>query len=740
MKLLKFGICMALLAAVSSGLQAGIFDKTTGDADAGVSIHFGDDDNFKYNEYSYKTDTALRPFAGANVLALNNEDDHFLKADFAVKYKEDLDLKLETGHYGLYKFDLGFSRMGHNFAFGAKTLYSGIGTGELVIDDAVQTDLQGAASATNLVTRLTPYMDSAGKIDLALKRDTMKTNFVWQSLAPLTLSLDAMHEWRKGTRPFSGTFGFGNAIEIPEPIDYFTNNIRFNAEYAGKPLYASLTYERSVFDNDITTLRYDNPFRITDTTNSRAYAQNYAGGPKTGLSALPPDNTYDNVSALVAKNLPWHSRMSAQVSYGVMKQNDQLPPVTVNTAIAGYPLALPAESPDAKINKGFYQLSLVSRPIQKLHLKAGYKYNQHKNKTDIRSVAAYVRMDAVIEGDSTPSYVSYIKRTGELEASYDLGGKDTLSAAYENEGAAFDQGSAKSEDANIYKLSWNSRRLDWLTGRLSLEHENKNSDYPDYTSANAELPWTRKYYAASKKTNGISAMTTIVPTDDLAVNLEYKYGKDDYNKSLFGLREGNQHIAGVDADYHLTENISLNAFFTYELRDTDQQSRQWVPSSTGSPYVPAYASVENLSNWTLKIKDAAYTPGLGITVKDLVKEGLDLEAEGSLTKASGKADYDSAKGTAGVDDNNAFDPQDFGELDDTTLISFASRLNYKLDDTWNFFLGYQYERWKIKDFVYDGYADIAVTGAGAYNSLLTMNTLPRDYAVHALYLKAAYRF
>lgn len=126
-------------------------------------------------------------------------------------------------------------------------------------------------------------------------------------------------------------------------------------------------------------------------------------------------------------------------------------------------------------------------------------------------------------------------------------------------------------------------------------------------------------------------------------------------------------------------------------------------------------------------------------VKDIIKDKLDLKASGSLTKTNGNADYVSAVGAA-ADDNNAFEPEDFAQIDDAVIMNFDSLFIYKLSDILNMQFGYQYEKLKIKDFQYDGYANVSLTNAGAYSGLLTMGTLPKDYAVHAVYVKAAYKF
>jgi len=74
------------------------------------------------------------------------------------------------------------------------------------------------------------------------------------------------------------------------------------------------------------------------------------------------------------------------------------------------------------------------------------------------------------------------------------------------------------------------------------------------------------------------------------------------------------------------------------------------------------------------------------------------------------------------------------------MLTVNTRLNYKLSKAWSTTLGYQYQRWAIDDYQYDGYTPIMVTGSGAYNALLSMDTLYKPYKVNTVYVTATYSF
>lgn len=754
-----FCIIALLLLPAAWGMAA---DDVSGSASVGVEYLGGDQDNAKFNEYRYQTNSDFGASVNMNIYSAPQGTNLYRQFLLKARTQEDLDLNLQEGSFGVYRLNLNFNRMGHNFAFDAPFLYSGEGSDVLSLPDAMQADLAASTSTADIVTRLTPYVDAADTIDLSLKRDTFTAGLDWMAMDPFTFGLDFSNEKRDGTRPFGATFGFGNAIEIPEPIDYSTTKYGIDGEYAAKPYYAKMSYAHTTFNNEFLSVLYDNPFRVLpDSNNTGAYSSSYQAGAATGRTSLPPDNTFDSINTTLSTLLPiYDTRLTANIAYGYAKQDDALMPLTTNTSITGY--SLPAHSVNAQVDTRLYDLILTSRPMERLDVKMRYKYDQHKNKTDELTFAKIIvdQADHTIptaarptDGPWTPHYVSYIKRMAELEVAYEIMDRTTLTLAYEKETNSFSNGSADSEDEDIYKISLDSRVLDWVTARLSLEYFEKDSDYPDYTGGEmgGELPLMRKYYAASKDGLKASAAATLMPSDHLNVNLELSYDNDNYD-SVFGVQDDRNYTGTVDADYEVNQRLTLNAFYTYENQKSLQQNRQWNPGSPissgiANPYPGAVTTGTAVlalgnyspSNWTVEISDIVNTIGLGAEV-GIIEDLLDLDLNGTYSKANGKAVFASPVGTSGVDDANAFDPLDFGNMDDTRLATVCAKLNYKLSKAWSTTLGYKYERWTIDDYNYDGYSPLWVTSTGTYGGLLSMDTLYKPYKVNTVYVTATYSF
>ena len=139
----------------------------------------------------------------------------------------------------------------------------------------------------------------------------------------------------------------------------------------------------------------------------------------------------------------------------------------------------------------------------------------------------------------------------------------------------------------------------------------------------------RKYYAASRDRNKALAMAALEPAENLSIGFEYVYGQDKFPKSEFGLRKDNSHVASVDAEWAVSDRITVSPFYTYEVLRSDQRNRQWNPSGgIGDPY-SSYSAIEAKGNWTLITKDVVHTPGLSVEA-GLIKDKLDFSAQGSL--------------------------------------------------------------------------------------------------------------
>jgi hypothetical protein len=123
-------------------------------------------------------------------------------------------------------------------------------------------------------------------------------------------------EKREGARPFG--FNDGNAsVEIAEPIDYKTHDLLAGLTYQDDLTQANLRTSASVFRNNIGTMNVQYALLGSGTQNGAIQHASYT---------LPPDNDAFNLKGEFARSLPnfWKGQFTAAVSYGSNRQNDAL--------------------------------------------------------------------------------------------------------------------------------------------------------------------------------------------------------------------------------------------------------------------------------------------------------------------------------------------------------------------------------------------------------------------------------
>ena len=207
--------------------------------------------------------------------------------------RQDASYQVSYGLSGRYRFDLDYRKIPHRFGNDATLLWDTIAPGRLTLADPIQTFLQSEIEARRGSGPINFDFLAGLVVDIALRRDRTAARLEFGTLAGFSWGVEFGHENRDGNRAYGGSFGFLNVTEIPEPISYDTTSFQLDGEWNGKRGGVQLGYRYSRFENHISTLIWDNPFRITDSTDGRAYlAPGGAsiGGSATGFADLAPDN------------------------------------------------------------------------------------------------------------------------------------------------------------------------------------------------------------------------------------------------------------------------------------------------------------------------------------------------------------------------------------------------------------------------------------------------------------------
>jgi len=644
--------------------------------------------------------------------------DRELDFDAVNARRDDARYTLAYGVPGRYELLLDYNKIPHHFGNDGHMLWTRTGPGRLEIADPIQAALQGAIAAqfaanpaginyAFLNRLLSPYLTTAQAIRLGLERNRLLAQLDLGRMGPFSWGLEYDHEKRTGNRAYGGSFGFSNATELPEPIDYDTTGAQLAGEWNTHTSGLSFGYRYSKFENNVSTLIWDNPFRATGATDPNAYTAPGAGsigGSNLGIADLAASNRADILFLNGRTRFgSWFANGSA--SYDTMKQDDPLLPYTLNSSIVGInfngstfdptnPASLPAQHANRKINTTALNADLGTRFGQSLGLTFRYRYYDLDNKGPRIEFPGYVRYDAVWEaiGRVTVPY-AYTRENASAELGWDLAHSTRISLALERESWDRKFREVRSSDENIWKATFDTRPVPWFALRSSYQYGDRSIGHYDVEAAEdsfivstgaTNLPDLRKFDEAARKRHLFNLQGQFFPSDVWSIFLGVTGNDQKYDRSLFGLQKDDNTSYNAELSYAPGDSFNLFVFGDRMDRKVRQKGRQSGATPSTNP----------LDDWTANLSEITDTWGAGLTSKLAARWTLDLSANWS--RSDGKAALFSPPG--GTPDI----ARGFENYDDVKLFSLLGRIDYQITPSTRTGLFARWEDYKIDSFVLQG--------------------------------------
>jgi len=699
--------------------------------------------------------------------------------------RDDQDITIDGGVAGAYQYAVAYSETPHNFAFDARSLWGGIGTRALTLPDTMQADLQASTSNLQLSQKMLGYVNGSSQlIDEAIHRQNIGAEMTLVATYPFVLKASVSNESRDGVRPWSGSFGFGNFVEIPWPVKYDTQELRVTGEYA-KPesrIYANASYRFSDFVDHIQSFTFDNPDRVVDAPGALGCTFNC--GPRMGRMTLYPSNQYHEVSGtFVVRKLPLNSSFNAVVSAGFMRQDEQLVPFSTNSAAppmrspvnpsfnATDPAGLPRQTADTAMSTKTVSMRWTSDLSKKTRLVGQYRFYGLDNDQEPFTMFQFIREDEDIRNPETAGgtyaavLAQYAKHTASLEGTYQLTPQSKVTGVYTFERMDRDYREVARMNDHKFKVEFDTLLRGWIDLRAWYERSQRSTSPYEFDvynivqgnpAAHPMLPWLEKFDEAPFDRNEAQVMATFAFTDATTVSAHVQRVSTDFGvaplgaismatekvtaqaskANQFGVRWDRHDSYGVDYTWAPTARFSVSADAGFEQFRYESMSRQWTVNGITDPYL-RQPVLESNANWIAEVRDNYYTAGLGLEA-DLVTERLKLSLQYVYGKSDGRHDYSSPVGTALVDDTNAFVPQPFDDVDDTKTQSFNPELTYKYSDRLSLAAGYQWEEWQVNDYNYAGFTYVPLYNNGV--ALLMNGLLPKPYSQNIAYVRVRMGF
>ena len=634
--------------------------------------------------------------------------------------RRDARLGLDYGTWGGWGVKVDYNKIPHRFGNNALFLWNITGPGHFEIADPSQQAVQNAIAAQFAASPagvnyaflrglLTPYLQAAGSLDIGLRRDRTDMTFELGKMAKLGWALQIQHENRNGFRPYGGSFGFGNAPEIVEPIDYDTSSAELRGEWNAKNAGVQFGYRYSRFKNDIATLYWDNPFRATNATDPSAYSSpgsGSIGGAATGFADLAPDNNASLLFFNGRAKLGGSWWVKGRASYQVLTQDDALLPYTLNSAIVGLdehrhpfdptnPANLPARNFDGKVKVANLAADAGTDLGQSFDLAFHYRYYDYDNQSGVIHFPGYVRFHAVwedIERHNAP--YSYTRETTTAELGWEVNRTSNLLLAVERRSWERSLQETANTDEDAVRLSFDTRAITNLALRASYERGDRSFDEYDNERGggatfeepeSTNLPGMRKFNQAERTYDLWMLQGDYTIGDNLTLTGSWQGRKDDYDKSAFGLQSADTMAYGLELGWALAAGRTLYVFANRDELDYFLQSRQSGATPSNDP----------LASWSGDFSDKTSTLGVGFNCDPCAGKWT-ADVSGRYSKTAGFLDLFSPPGGS---PDVAFDIPNY---DDVTLWAIDGRIDYRFTDHFSTGISWLYEDYEINSFLTRG--------------------------------------
>jgi MtrB/PioB family decaheme-associated outer membrane protein len=775
--------------AISGYFDTGV-RSTTIDGDKAKFLEYRDlDSGFFLDELQLKyAPPAGSTYFDLSIKNLNQEDEFY---------------GLEGGKYGTYKYRLFYDSIPHTYGTG-RSIFSGFGSNYLSIPDPVQQGLEAVEQTRGERGVNDPFADTstedAAAQDLVnglfgnaadpatFKVIRKKSGFEYEYSFPSELKawLKVSNERRNGTKVIStGTYerfaqtpGFtpvaGNTIasvgtgpggthtadlflvsgaELAEPIDYITTSVSAGTGIYRKNWLADVQYTFTDFKNEFSSLRWDNPFRISDataTTSGDAVVDETSNGFNrgrfaTGQLALPPDSQSHEVNASGSVTLPMHGRVTVALGYGLITQDEAFLPYTLNSAVSGTggapavdltdPSVLPAHDLNGEVQTLSGSTVLTFKPADPLAVTAKYRYYRYDDQSSHIQFPGYVafgesfwrtkRNDPGVNNVRNEPF-SFTKQVVDLGLDFHM--TRSLTAFVEGGWEGWDYANLRVEDSDEYIYSagilFRPSRTSSLKVAYTIADRNVDGYEEGATAENPEAVGLVNYNWADRERNKVEARYQVMPSEPVTIGLIGWYYEDDYAEdSRFGLKKVKDWSAALDVAYAHSEVLTLYTNYSREYRKDFIQNGakddpfDIDPSTLDEPFL------ENAFNpfnyWNTDIKDTVNSVGVGARFH-LIPRKLAFEAGYSFSYGKTKFDNynpNAAAAQAALAQDAKLANAVATDWPDVTnrLHEVTASVTYAVTQNLSASLRYLYEWYRLTDFSWDPMSNY-LAGQTAENS------------------------
>ena len=602
---------MFLAAGLVLGLAGGAAAQTRvggmnmeGEIEAGARFFVEEPSKNEKQKFEEYRDMGQGLFLEGLKLRLFTDDERYSFEFLGSKWgRDDQEFSLRTGRTGLWRFEFDWDQMLHTFSTTARTLAHEVSRGVWQLPGLQ--DLRDFNSARELPP-------------VAVRWYTARMGLTVTPTPDLDLTAQYTRIRKEGDRPYSMSFSANfsglNFLELLEPIEQTIHDLRLGAALARENWQIQAGYKLSIFQNDLTRVRFDNPCaQFAAAAPLRCTATETAGAPPWGQSSVPPSNMAHSWNLAGGVNLPLRTRVTASLAYSLWLQNDDFLPMTVNPALIGDGrTVLPQDSLNGSMSTTNVNVAVTSRPLPlPLSLSAKYRlYNLTDNSDSMTFQARVINDRAFTTAVIRNHHLHYTRQNFDADGRYQIMRPlaATLGFGWE-EWYRGPERQAHQTDEFFAKAALDATVADWLTGKLTYKPSFRRAN--QYNGMIGDFAWfTRQFDQADVDRQRLDLLLQFTPLDTLSITPVGSWRHDDYVKTSFGVNWETTWSAGMDIGWNPTERVSFSAGYMHEVTDRNLTSRgtqqivnsDWLSNmldQTDSFHLSAKLSViPKLLDWT----------------------------------------------------------------------------------------------------------------------------------------------
>ncbi|GAB4467900.1 MAG: hypothetical protein OHK0044_08950 [Burkholderiaceae bacterium] len=644
--------------------------------------------------------------------------------------RDDMFVDVRGGRYGLFKYQLYSDSLRHNFTFGARSPYSGVGT-------ALQTI---ATSAGAVATVGNPALWSSYDIEYKRRKDggalECSFNSPWYvrvDASQIVFDGNKLQSYAKGTSPGNGF------VDFAIPVDYKTKNLSIEGGYASKRLQVSLNFLSSKFENENPVLRWSNNFFV-------------------GLDATPlaSDNDYKRWSAnAILKQLPLGSALAVRYTTSTAENDVAILPTMLSTGGTN-----PTSNPTSPVFRGdikydTYSLSLTSNPTRQIDTRLYLNHFEKKNESSrvdfLALPAGFGCGDNPQAGppavsDCDTELFSYKKKNYGVEAGFRLNPQNKFNAGFDYSDLERERKDSTDTEEKKYSLEWKNSSLDLLSARVKYQFTERRSNFVGGNlgvDANDPLFLQRfvaRYDVSNLDQDLIKLALDFTPSPNVDFGVELNLKKNKYKDTVLGRTKDDRQELYLTAAFGDRDVFRVLAFADYEVIKYDSVHRTInagaCPLTSPNCFDPFQPATTAAFNWSARNRDTNSSFGLGFDWP--VRERLMVKGSALWGRSEGDVAVTAQTLPNGAPAATLVPITNYGNNEKW---AFNLKGIYRLNRHWELAGGYSYEELKFNDVQFNGYTYVVpVTPISASTSYLSGWYANPTYKANIVYLIAKYRF